>query len=170
MDLLTEADAVLSDCGTYRYRLDRTWGPGPKCVFIMLNPSTADATQDDPTIRRCIGFAKREECGSLTVVNLMAYRATKPVDLPDGMQERAGPDNGWHVRRVLSETAGPIILAWGANKLGRAHAIYVKSLIERTGKAAYALHVNADGSFKHPLYVAADAPLIEVIAARRIEA
>src|SRR5689334_20041621 len=70
--------AVLSPCGLYRYRLTRRWGDGPALLFVMLNPSTADATEDDPTIRRCTGFAKREGMPAIEVVNLFAWRATDP--------------------------------------------------------------------------------------------
>lgn len=71
--------AVISDDGRYRYRLWRTWAPElPRMAWIMLNPSTADAEVDDPTIRRCVGFAKREGCGGIEVVNLYAYRSTDP--------------------------------------------------------------------------------------------
>ena len=67
--------ADISPDGLYRYTLGRTWGDGDTCVFIMLNPSVADAESDDPTIRRCRGFAEALGCGSLLVANLYAYRA-----------------------------------------------------------------------------------------------
>ena len=74
--------AVVSDDGLYRYILTRTWDRSlPALVFCMLNPSTADATVDDPTIRKCIGFAQRLGYGGIIVVNLFAYRATKPREL-----------------------------------------------------------------------------------------
>lgn len=66
-DLFQSGDAILSDCGRFRYALTRRWADGPTALFIMLNPSTADACADDPTIRRCIGFARREGCGALRV-------------------------------------------------------------------------------------------------------
>ncbi|MFD3920195.1 DUF1643 domain-containing protein [Streptomyces sp. NPDC058595] len=89
--------ALISDCGRYRYRLTRTWGPGPAAVMVMLNPSTADGTQDDPTVRRCVTFADAWGCGGLIVVNLYAWRATKRAELklaPDPV----GPDNDAHLR------------------------------------------------------------------------
>lgn len=74
--------AILSDCGKYRYQLWRTWDESkPKVLFIMLNPSTADASADDPTIRRCIGFAKAWGYGGIMVGNLFALRATDPQEL-----------------------------------------------------------------------------------------
>ena len=76
-----ERNAVISACGRYRYLLTRRVGPGTRAVtFIMLNPSTADATRDDPTIRRCIGFARSWGIGGVDVVNLFAFRATEPRD------------------------------------------------------------------------------------------
>src|SRR5437868_12651695 len=71
--------AVISPCGKFRYRLTRQWGEGAALPFVMLNPSTADAEQDDPTIRKCVGFAKRMGYDGIEVVNLYAYRATKPT-------------------------------------------------------------------------------------------
>ena len=74
--------ATISEDGLYRYALSRTWeGPIWSLAFIMLNPSTADATEDDPTIRKCIGFAQRNGCNAIEVVNLFAFRATDPNDL-----------------------------------------------------------------------------------------
>jgi hypothetical protein len=81
-----EPGAVLSDCGTYRYSLTRLLPnlfakQGKHVVFVMLNPSTADASHDDPTIRRCKGFAGREWATLMSVVNLFGYRATRPGEL-----------------------------------------------------------------------------------------
>jgi len=74
--------AVVDKTELYRYSLWREWNiDAPKLVFIMLNPSKADAYIDDPTLRRCIGFAKSWGFGSLTVINLFAYRSTKPSEL-----------------------------------------------------------------------------------------
>lgn len=77
-----KGDAKLSYCGRYRYLLSRTWDEKkPVLNWIMLNPSTADARVDDPTIRKCMGFARRGGFGAITVTNLFAYRATDPKDL-----------------------------------------------------------------------------------------
>jgi len=89
--------AIVSDDGLYRYRLWRRWDAEcPTMVWIMLNPSTADAEVDDPTIRRCIGFARREHCGGIEVVNLYALRATNPAahPTPEGPEnaKAIGPD------------------------------------------------------------------------------
>lgn len=73
--------AYLSADGLYRFALHRWWGDGIRLGFVMLNPSTADAEIDDPTIRRCMGFARTLGFDGIRVVNLYAYRATKPADL-----------------------------------------------------------------------------------------
>lgn len=110
--------AIISDDGLYRYQLTRRWGPGAVVGFVMLNPSTADAEQDDPTIRKCIGFARRWCYDAITVWNLYAYRATKPTDLWKAA-DPVGPDNDFYLGIGLDFMAdyaqGPIVAAWGAN-------------------------------------------------------
>ncbi len=112
--------ATISDCGRYRYALGRAWDPAPedhwdavRPVFsiVMLNPSTADGTQDDPTIRKCIHFAKQEGCGALLVRNLFAYRATDPDQLRDVL-DPYGPLND-HVLEFRL-TFALKVAAWGA--------------------------------------------------------
>ena len=74
--------ASMSQCGLYRYTLWRVWDESkPACVFVGLNPSTADASEDDATIRRCVRFAKDWDCGELLMLNLFAFRATRPKDM-----------------------------------------------------------------------------------------
>lgn len=158
MDLLTKSGAVISDCGKYRYRLTREWGIGPSCVFIMLNPSTADAFEDDPTIRRCIGFAKREGCGSLTVVNLMAFRSTDPSKLPPD-NEALGPDNTYHVFDAATKSTGPVIAAWGSNKSALRYAGRIILGLSERGVKLSCLKKTKEGFPGHPLYIKADAPL-----------
>lgn len=125
MDLFDNGSAVISECGKYRYQLTRRISAKPKiCLFIMLNPSTADASEDDPTIRRCMNFARDWDCGELIVVNLFAYRATDPKELraPDTV-DPVGPENLDWVTRAINrvtelyqgEPAGPVVCAWGAN-------------------------------------------------------
>lgn len=115
---MTEGHAVLSPDGLYRYRLDRWWGEGPTVCFVMLNPSTADASVDDPTIRKCLGFAKRWGASAITVVNQFAYRATKPSDLRAfgllaGEDAARGPENVRHLETALRQ-ADEVVCAWGA--------------------------------------------------------
>src|SRR5262245_40859152 len=97
--------AVFSSCGTYRYVLRREIGPGDTtATFIMLNPSTADAARDHPTIRRCIGFARRWGCGQLVCLNLFAFRATDPARLKCAA-DPVGPRNEDWFRRILAHDA-----------------------------------------------------------------
>ena len=119
------AGAHVSDDGRYRYRLDRQWAATSRqprtAVFVMLNPSTADADKDDATIRRCVNFADREGCGRLIVVNLFALRSTDPSALRAGWlagDDVTGPDNHAAILEAIDEAAGTnglIIAAWGAN-------------------------------------------------------
>lgn len=103
--------ARISKCKQYRYTLTRIWDPRkPKLVFVMLNPSIADNRKDDPTIRRCIGYAKKFGYGSIVVVNLFAYRATKCKRL----SEVADPVGRCNDRYILREAAGnTVVCAWG---------------------------------------------------------
>lgn len=154
-DILAGAvkSAVVSPCGTYRYRLGRAWRGGPTLLFVMLNPSTADASVDDATIRRCVGFAHAMAFGAIEVVNLFAYRATKPTDL-----KRAGfpvgPDNDEHIRAAAFR-AGDICVAWGAVPEAERRVNEVLPLIRRTtGRQIHCLNITRSGYPQHPLMLA----------------
>lgn len=156
-----EKDAVISECGTYRYSLTRKWSEGPTCVFIMLNPSTADASEDDPTIRRCIGFAKREGCGSLEVVNLMAFRATNPKDIPSDADTAMGPDNFKYIKSAIN-FGNPIIAAWGSHPAGKRLGVDMLRVLKNIGADVKAFKLTKSGVPGHPLYIKSDAPLVEI--------
>ena len=158
-DLMVRSDAVISECGRFRYSLTREWGPGPRALFIMLNPSTADATEDDPTIRRCIGFAKREGCGSLQVENLFAYRATDPDKMFKHAHTAVGATDSY-IRNAVAELSGPLIAAWGADKRAESRARRVREYLTEGGALPMCLGKTKSGAPRHPLYVKADAPLI----------
>ena len=158
-------DAIISPCGQYRYTLTRTIAQAGDrgCLFVMLNPSTADASLDDPTIRRCIGFATREGCARLTVVNLFAYRATDPRDLLDAYRggiDIEGPENRRHLNEQIAAHGsgrGIIIAAWGAHPVaGRAPTI--QRWLRDVG--ALCLGITAGGHPRHPLYVPSYQPLM----------
>ena len=105
--------AVISHCKRYRYRLARHWGAGSALPFVMLNPSTADADNDDPTIRRCIAFAKREGAGGIVVANLFAFRATSPADML-AAPNPFGPENEGHLTEIGAASVAtkmPIVCA-----------------------------------------------------------
>lgn len=151
--------AVLSDDGLYRYRLDR--GGDNRCLWIMLNPSTADAEQDDPTIRKCRGFSERWGYDGFTVVNLYAYRATKPVDLPANEAAAVGRENDRYLAEALAEQEhfeGRVVVAWGNHaKIARVREFLKQPLAYQL----QCLGTNANGSPKHPLMVPYAAELRE---------
>ena len=153
--------AEISDCGRYRYRLTRYWRPGSTCVFIMLNPSTADADHDDRTIGRCINFAKREACGKLVVVNLYAWRDKSPRALFEAQDRGApiiGPLNGIAIERAFRE-AKVIIAGWGANPRIKPRSRDIAAWAEATGYKLKCLGNTTSGAPQHPLYIKGDAPL-----------
>lgn len=165
--------AVFSPDRLYRYALARTWDAGlPACAFLMLNPSTADAFRVDPTVRRCLGFARDWGCGSLLVLNVFALRSTDPTALY-GHLDPTGPEND----RLIAESLrlwqpSHLVAGWGKH----AHALdeggyrrprrqqgpvawvsRAQEVVAMHEDRLLALHVNGDGSPKHPLYIAADA-------------
>lgn len=104
--------AVVSDCGRYRYALERVWDAGrPMVLFVGLNPSTADATREDATSRACIRYAQRWGYGGLLLGNLFAYRATAPSALR-AATDPIGPENDAWLDRLQSR-AGLVVCAWG---------------------------------------------------------
>jgi len=159
-DLLVRKSAHISADGLYRYRLERFWGSEHALPFVMLNPSTADAEVDDPTIRRCMGFARREGAGGIIVCNLYAFRATKPADLWQA-RDPYGPENDsalvgladWAARAGM-----PLICAWGAQGGNNNRPIV---LMQRTGAQLMCLGRTESGQPRHPLYVRGDQKLEE---------
>jgi hypothetical protein len=153
-----ETGAWISADGLYRYRLWRIWdGSIPQMVFVMLNPSTADATTDDPTIRRCIGFAKRENCGGIEVVNLYALRATKPVHLLDH-PDPEGPGNCMAWAEALYDRPQPVVVAaWGANS--DLAGLPESKALRGASQTWHCLGTTKDGAPRHPLYLKGNTPL-----------
>lgn len=158
--------AQLSDCRKYRYALWRTWQGGGRhgdpaehhVMFIGLNPSTADETQDDPTIIRCIGFAKRWGFDGIYMLNLFAYRATSPKDLMKA-EDPVGPENNSFLS-MYHEPAGLNIACWGA------HGVFMKrdqAVIELLGRENLScLGITNGGQPKHPLYLKLDTKIIRL--------
>jgi len=157
-----ESDATISDCGLYRYSLSRRWGPGRLvAAFVMLNPSTADASKDDPTIRRCVGFARSWGYDGIEVVNLFALRSPNPEDLIDSMEagvDPVGPENDRIIDFVAGRSA-KLIAAWGAHPFAKTRAQKFLD-IRGVGSIVECLGVTKDGSPRHPLYVRADQELM----------
>jgi len=145
-----DSGALLSPCRSYRYLLWRRWADGPYLNFIMLNPSTADESEDDATIRRCVERAKRMEFSALSVTNLFAYRSTDPRMLKT-VADPVGPDND----KALVDTAtgaGMVICAWGNHGEKRAAAV-LKIL---SGVRVHCLRKTKIGQPEHPLYIPYD--------------
>lgn len=108
-----EGTAVLSPDKVYRYRLTRRWAPGGTTVlWIMLNPSVADATTDDATIKKCVGFSRKFEANAIIVVNLFAFRATDPKELLYA-DDPVGPGN-LTVIEEETQKANVAVAAWGS--------------------------------------------------------
>lgn len=160
--------AKLSPCGKYRYALWRDWRDGDEefdkgVLFIMLNPSTADAEHDDPTIRKCMGFARNMSRGAIVVLNLFAWRATDPKDLriaQSAGENIVGADNRyWHRSYLnLHHVHGwPVIAAWGAHPIA---AVGVDELGDLWPDRLMSLGVTKEGHPRHPLYVPYANPLV----------
>ncbi|WP_173921715.1 DUF1643 domain-containing protein [Agromyces sp. Marseille-P2726] len=138
--------------GDYRYTLTRVWDAAlPTITFVLLNPSTADAEQLDPTLRRCVGFAEREGYGGMVIANLYAFR-TKSPKVMMAATDPVGPEND----RVLGNVTGIVVAGWGTNA-DPARVAQAVALLPPLN----ALGVTKDGHPKHPLYVHRDAPLID---------
>jgi hypothetical protein len=148
--------ATISADGAYRYLLTRRWDDGPVMAWIMLNPSTADAADDDPTIRRCVSFARRDGCTAITVVNLFALRAASPrVLLASG--DSVGPDNDSF---LLERARGSrVVAAWGAHGSHRGRGREVADMLTSVGVPLLCLGVTSGGQPRHPLYLPAATPL-----------
>lgn len=146
--------AALSEDGVYRYQLSRMWSPAPRDVWIMLNPSTADADVDDPTIRRCMRFSRDWGAGGIVVVNLFALRATDPNELrrhPDPI----GPDNDAAIARAVTiarARGGNVIVAWGSHVMAVHRGRHVRDLV---GDPLLCLGTTRGDHPRHPLYVRA---------------
>ncbi len=159
MFIPNDTGANISECGRYRSLLWRRWDPGlPSLGWIMLNPSTADAQRDDPTIRRCIAFAKREGMGAIVVGNLYTLRSSSPLAL--GPPEHAvGPGRDDRLREIGS-TCELVVCAWGAH--GLADFAGPSWIAERVpAEKLRCLGRTVSGAPRHPLYVKADHPLEE---------
>lgn len=149
--------ALISACGEYRYWLTRDTGllnaRNDVAVFVMLNPSTADASADDPTIRRCIAFARSWGCCGLAVVNLYALRSTSPKNLW-GHPDPVGPENDRHIAE-FAQRHGSVVCAWGANAREQ-RVTQVANLIRDCGATLHCLGETKHGAPRHPLYLRKD--------------
>lgn len=157
--------AVISRCGRYRYELRRPVGALKfvtcRLMWVMLNPSTADATEDDATIRRCRGFSEAWGYGgAFCVGNLYAWRATDPRELKS-VRDPVGPRNNMHLNEMAA-AAQVIVLAWGRNGPVRGRADAVCGLDEfryHWDERVRVLGLTKDGEPRHPLMMPKDSEL-----------
>ncbi len=158
-------DALFSPCGRYRYRLTRRWDAArPVAAFVMLNPSTADANVDDPTIRCCVRLAMREGFGAIRVVNLFAYRTPDRKEL-HRIPDPVGPANDRHLRTVV-RGAEVCILAWGGYLPDPARVATVIALLRRAGtplKCIGMIGPAGNRQPRHPLYLRRTATLVDFL-------
>lgn len=157
--------ALFSDDRVYRYVLTRQWASrGGWATFVGLNPSTADERVDDPTIRRCMGFARQWGCGAMVMLNIFAFRATDPKQMKRAA-DPVGPENDvrlWDWTSICDAkyTGGPVVACWGAHgsHLGRSERV-ANDLRRSTSYGLSVFGRTKAGEPKHPLYLAKDTPL-----------
>jgi hypothetical protein len=159
-----DATATFSPDRTYRYALTRRWDTSrPMTAWVMLNPSTADAFVVDPTVRRCVAFARSWGAGGVLVLNLFALRSTDPQALlshPDPV----GPVNDLviaHHFSIAHEHVGPVFAAWGAHRVAAGRAELVTQLLKARCVRMLALGVTRHGHPRHPLYLPASATAVD---------
>ena len=141
--------AHFSRCRTWRYALWREWDAArPRVMLIGLNPSTADAERNDPTIRRCIGFGRDWGFGGVWVLNLFAFRATYPDDLK-AADDPVGPQNDRWLRRIARDCPR-VVACWGNDGAFLARSERVCAML---GDRLEVLRINASGEPAHPLYL-----------------
>lgn len=149
--------AVISECGKYRYLLGRRWAPGNLLVWIMLNPSVADAEQDDHTVRKCMGFARRMKMSGILILNLFAGRSTYPDDMKS-MADPIGPGNAGFIN-LGTQGAEFVILGWGAHGSFAGRDKEVIRMLGLLGVKAKSFGKTTKGQPKHPLMLSYDTKL-----------
>ncbi len=147
-----DSQAVYSDCERYRYALTRIWAPGPRALFVMLNPSTATEAQNDPTVERCERRARVLGFGSFSVANIFAFRATDPRVMR-AVDDPVGPENDAAIRAAATD-ADSIVCGWGNHGLHLARGAAVERLLRGVDRPLLHLGLTGVGQPKHPLYVA----------------
>jgi hypothetical protein len=158
--------ALISNDGKYRYTLSREWGPGDHVLFVMLNPSTADAEVDDPTIRKCIAFAKSWEYGGLRVINLFAYRATNPRQLYGKYKwDVIGQQNNDYIEAEI-RACTMVVCAWGNHGALYDRDIDFMVIAGRQNAWLRCLGVTKAGHPKHPLFLPGNTQHVDFRTAR----
>ena len=164
MDYLDKG-AIFSQCRQYRRLLWRIWDYGkPEVCFLMLNPSVADDTKDDRTMRKCVGFSARMGFGGLRVVNLWSFISTDPRGVPKDRIRARGPTNDDDVRRAARE-CDRTVLAWGVNA-DPGEASRMVRMLRADGHVLWALKLTQNGTPWHPLMLGYDHQPVVYAAAR----
>ncbi len=162
-----QKSATISECGRFRYALERSVPGviGPALCWLMLNPSTADASKDDPTIRKVVGFTQRAGFGVAIVVNLFAYRATDPqrmrarwADSLSALAESEGVDNERAIRE-LRTVSNTVVCAWGAFPWVSPQVSRVLPWLGAMRRVC--LGTSQSGAPRHPLMVPYAQPLVQ---------
>ena len=151
---MTDRYATFSEDGRHRYTLTRILGRGGTghgLLFVMLNPSIADSAVDDPTVRRCVGFARSWGYDVLELVNLFAWIATDPKDLMR-VSDPVGPDNDLTIL-AATRRADLVVCAWGAHRAARRRSMHVVGTLRESGTRLTCLGKTKSGAPRHPLYV-----------------
>lgn len=155
-DIPVWGGAYFSEDGLYRYTLRRTFLIGKGTVaFVCLNPSTADEAANDPTVRRCIGYALKWGYNALYVLNLFGYRSTDP-DALTAVSDPVGPEND-DTFRVILPLCSKVVCGWGVRGVLHDRNLRAVELIKKAGHVPYAVRVTKDGHPQHPLYLPGDA-------------
>jgi len=150
--------AKFSTCRKYRYALWRTWDESkPYAMFVGLNPSTADEVEDDPTVTRCINFAKSWGYGGLCIANIFAYRATKPSDMMAAQEPIGSSNDDWLIK--LACDAGVVVAAWGNGGRHQNRSKHVVKLLPKL----HCLKMNTSGEPAHPLYLNSDSQPVPMV-------
>lgn len=156
VDLRKRRGAILSECGLYRYSLWEKWKVGPETsakgmvLFVLLNPSTADASRNDPTFVRCREFAKAWGYSGFFKANLFAYRATDPRQMKIANDPVGGLCDVY--LKKMAVTSSLIVVGWGRHGFFRGRDAEVLNLLAEFG-TVHSLKTNKDGSPSHPLYL-----------------
>lgn len=160
------SDAVFSECGKYRYTLERHWGTALDLVmtdgelhvlYLLLNPSTATAVEDDPTMTRCIAFAQELKCTGMVVCNIFAYRATDPRKMKRQADPIGEENDAWILHEA--ERADLIVCGWGNHGLHRNRGNHVAHTLTARGLKLWCFGITKQRQPKHPLYLASASKL-----------
>lgn len=159
----SNSGAMFDESRKYRYSLWRRWHEGATisemAMFVGVNPSTADETEPDNTVTRCINFAKDWGFGGMIMTNLFAYRETNPK-IMKAQAEPVGELNDQALKQI-SKVAGKVVCCWGVNGIHRNRCVMVKHLLkQQCGRAMFCLGTTKDGHPNHPLYLPSDTKLV----------